>query len=408
MASPRKPRPSEHNPVMHKILCDTVASVDKTRQQQAADNALIAAMRAPVMDVDKVQAALQAGANADRIIVAGTPALHMAIEHKDLAVLQLLLKFDADVSDVDAKGLSVLDKAYQKQFGAGIRALTEAGAKLRVTGCEEHGIIPEDGENYQTRIDEVMFRALRGGSVDEVSRALSLGADVNAVESYVSPGYCALHLAISRCDVAKVQLLLDNGADVRVTSGRGETSLDMLWWAGPKELLGDDWHKIFKALEDKGARTLFSRHPSELTLEDLRRTVPIGLDGETNALHFLVRMNKTDFVMDVINRDPGGLTADDLMKRSGFYKNETLLEAFTAGKRLGDVFTAAVWQGRLEEMMSMRPIVDQNHLARAQVDFEQAKSDILRHRQKDLRDKASAKPGLKLKPPQKPKKPDAP
>lgn len=407
MASPRIPRKPEDDPLMQRMLAATVADPEKAAKQAAADDRLIEALTQNIVDVRKVEAALLDGANPDRIIRDGYPALHIAVHRQNLPLLQLLMQYDANLEDVDTAGNSVLDAAYQERFGAGVRVLTEAGAKLRLTGLDAHDMIPEEGENYQRRIDEVMFRALRGGTAADVKNALALGADPNAEEYHAHPAYCALHLAIARCDLEKVTLLLDAGAKVEKTSGRGETSLDMLWWAGARELFTDDWHRIFKLLEDRGARTLFSRHPDELTLNDLRRSVPIGLDGETTALHFLVRMGKMDFVMDVIKRDPDGLTLEDMNKRSSYYKNETLLDAFVGSKRLSDVFTAHVWQGRLEDMLSLQQTINDNPKARWQVDFDAAKQDVLRYRRRQLQKSAQNKPGLKLKPKQ-PHKPDAP
>ncbi len=407
MASPRIPRKPEDDPLMQRLLAATVADPEKAAKQVDADNRLIDALAQNIVDVRKVEAALLDGANPDRIIREGYPAIHIAVRRQNLPLLQVLIQYDANLDDVDAEGNSVLDAAYQERFGAGVRVLTEAGAKLRLTGLEAHDMIPEEGENYQLRIDEVMFRALRGGTAADVKNALALGADPNAEEYHAHPAYCALHLAVARCDLEKVTLLLDAGARVEATSGRGETSLDMLWWAGSRELFTDDWHKIFKMLEDRGARTLFSRHPDELTLDDLRRTVPIGLDGETTALHFLVRLGKMDFVMDVIKRDGGGLTLEDLSKRSSYYKEETLLDAFVGSRRLSDIFTAHVWQGRLEEMLSLQPKINDDPKARWQVDFDVAKQDVLRYRRRELQKSAQHNPGLKLKP-KPPEKPDTP
>jgi len=404
MASPRIPRKPEDDPLMQRLLAATVADPEKAVKQAAADNRLIEALGGNIVDVRMVEAALRDGANPDRIIRNGYPALHVAVRRQNLPLLQLLIQYDANLDDVDAAGNSVLDAAYQERFGAGVRVLSEAGAKLRLTGLDAYDMIPEEGENYQRRIDEVMFRALRGGTAQDVKNALALGADPNAEEYHAHPAYGALHLAIARCDLEKVTLLLDAGAAVEKTSGRGESALDMLWWAGARELFTDDWHKIFKLLEDRGARTLFSRHPDELTLKDLRRSVPIGLDGETTALHFLVRMGKMDFVMDVIKRDGDGLTPEDMNKRSSYYKNETLLDAFVSSKRLSDIFTAHVWQGRLDDMLSLQQAVNDNPKACWQVDFEAAKQDVLRYRRRQLQKSAQNNPGLKLKP----KKPDTP
>lgn len=407
MASPRQPRKPEDDPPMQRLLAATVADPEKAAKQAAADNKLIAAMSGHTIDVRKVEAALLDGANPDRIIREGYPALHVAVRRQNLPLLELLIRYDANLDDVDSEGNSVLDAAYQERFGAGVRVLSDAGAKMRLTGLDACDMIPGEGENYQRRIDEMMFRALRGGTAAEVKNALALGADPNAEEYYAHPAYCALHLAIARCDLEKVTLLLDAGAKVERTSGRGESSLDMLWWAGARDLFNDDWYKIFRLLEDRGARTLFSRRPDEMTLDDLRRNVPIGLDGETSAMHFLVRMGKMDFVMDVIRRDENGLTLDDLNRRSSYYKDETLFDAFVSSKRLSDVFTAHVWQGRLEEMLSLQKAVNDNPKARWQVDFDEAKRDVLRYRRRQLQKTAQNNPGLKLKP-RAPKQNDTP
>lgn len=406
--SPRHPHNIDDDQPLQKIICDVVADVNRAARQIEADNRFIAAMSAPVIDRAKVEAALDAGANPDRMLKGGVPALHMAIQRKDADLVALLIKYDAELADVDADGATALDTAYRVRFPAGIRQLTDAGAPFRQIGADPRYFLPDDENNYQKRVDAALLNAVRKGTADDMKRALDLGADVNALENAQGRArYCALHLAIARCDVDKVDVLLKAGADVQAVSGRGETSLDMLWWGGAKDLLGPAWQEIYKKLDERGASTLFSRRPEELTITDLRATVPIGLDGKTTALHFLVRMGKIDFVMDVIARSKTGLTRIDLMKRSDYYGGETLLDAFVSSRKLSSLFTAAVWRDRLNEMMGLRDQIENNPRAKPQVDFEAAARDIRRYQQEQLRRTAEQADGIRLKPRPK-KKPDGP
>lgn len=415
--SPRQPRDIDSSEPLQKILCDTIADAARAARQIEADNRFIAAMSAPVVDHAQVEAALKDGASPDRILPEGRPALHAAVRRGDAALLALLIKYDAELSDTDADGATALDCAYSARFAQGIRLLSEEGAPLRLTGADPRYFLPDEGNgNYQKRVDAVLIRTVYKGTADELRRVLALGADPNAIEHAEGRArYSALHLAISRCDPEKVGALLSAGADVRAVSGRGESAFDMLWWVGSKDLLGAAWFDIYRMLDEKGARPRFSRRPEELTLADLRATVPIGLDGKTSTLHFLVRMGKMDLVMDVVARSGEGLTQADLMKRSGYYGGETLLEAFVASRHLSRLFTAAVWRDRLDEMLALQPRIEADPRARAQVDFDAAVRDIRRYQQGELHRRIEAQSdGIRLKPrprnaPKKPQEgPDAP
>lgn len=410
--SPRQPRDIDDDQPLQKLLCSTAADAVKTAAQEAADNRFLAAMKRSVIDHAEIEAALKAGACPDRVLPGGLPPVHAAVERGDAAFLKLLIEYDAELSDTDNDGASALDAAYRNHFTLGIRLLSDAGANFQLIGNDPR-YLPDEVlvSNYQTRIDKVLMRAIHKGTTEEVERALRLGADANAIENAEGRArYSALHLAIARCDTGKVNALLAAGADVHAVSGRGETSLDMLWWVGAKDLLGTAWHEIYKTLDAKGGRTLFSRRPEELTITDLRAYVPIGLDGKTTALHFLVRMGKMDFVMDAIARSKGGLTRADLLKRSDYYGGETLLEAFIASRRLSSLFTAAVWRDRLDEMLALRPYIDADPRARVQVDFDAAVRDIYKYQREELSRRADEQADdIRLKPrPRKPRGPGTP
>jgi ankyrin repeat protein len=399
--SPRQPRDIDDDQPLQKILLSLVGDADKAARQATADNRLIAAMQASVVDRSAVEAALKDGACPDRLLPGGVPVLHAAVQRGDADLLRLFIAFDAELSDTDGEGASALDTAYRLHFVQGIRLLSDAGAPFCQIGNDSAYLTDEPSAgNYQTRIDTVLMSAIHNGTADDVRRALSLGADPNAVEHTQGRArYSALHLSIARCDVQKVNVLLDAGADVHAVSGRGETSMDMLWWAGAKDMLGPEWQEIYRTLDARGGRTLFSRRPDELTLDDLRATVPIGLDGKTSVLHFLVRIGKMDLVMSVIGRSPGGLTQEDVMRRSDYYGGETLLEAFAARRQLSQLFTSAVWRERLDEMLSLKPQVDAEPRTRAQVDFDAAARDIRRYQQDALSRRAEEQADLiRLKP----------
>lgn len=410
--SPRQPRDIDDDQPLQKLLCSTAADAVKTATQDAADQRFLAAMKRTHINHAEVEAALKDGACPDRVLPGGLPPLHAAVERGDADLVALLIKYDAELSDTDTDGASALDAAYRNHFAQGIRLLSDAGANFCVIGNDPR-FLPDDVlvSNYQTRIDKVLMRAIHKGTTQEVEHALRLGADANAIENAEGRArYSALHLAIARCDAGKVNALLAAGADVHAVSGRGETSLDMLWWVGAKDLLGPAWQEIYKTLDAKGGRTLFSRRPEELTITDLRAYVPIGLDGKTTALHFLVRMGKTDFVMDAVARSKTGLTRADLLKRSDYYGGETLLEAFIASRRLSTLFTAAAWRDRLDEMLTLRPYIEADPRAKAQVDFDAAVRDIFRYQRDEISRRADEQAGdIRLKPrPRKPRDPGSP
>lgn len=407
--SPRQPRDIDDEP-LQRVICGIVADPDKAASQIAADERFMAALEKPVIDHAEIEAALEAGANPDRMLKGGIPALHAAVERQDEKLVALLIRYDAELGDVDSNGATALDTAYRVRAPQIIRQLTEAGAPFRQIGADPRYFLPDDENNYQKRIDAALLNAVRKGTPADMRRALALGASPDALENATGRArYCALHLAIAHCDPAKVEVLLNAGADVHAVSGRGETSMDMLWWVGAKDLLGPAWQDIYQKLDARGARTLFSRRPEELTITDLRANVPIGLDGKTTAMHFLVRMGKVDFVMDVIARSKSGLMRADLLKRSDYYGGETLLEAFIASRKLSSLFTSAVWRDRLDDMLGLRPYIENNPRAKPQVDFDRAARDIRRYQQELLRRTAEQTDGIRLKPrprtAQKPKKP---
>ncbi len=358
-----------------------------------ADRNLIAAMMRNPIDHKSLGDALRDHANPDRLVINGMPALHVAVHKRDIRALSLLLDHGARVDDWDAEGATALDEAYRKGFAEGVRRLKLFRAETRLiaaSGDEEPE--PVEAAAYQIRMNKHLLKMIERGDAVQVRQAIDLGADVNMMDGYsfMPP----LHAAAVRCQPDKVKILLDAGADVFRHTKNGEDVLDALWQAPPRQLFGPEWQAVYDCLREKGYNNLFPRHPADMTLDDLRQPLPDGKKDAPTLLHYLVRCGHADVVFDVLKRNPDDrLTAAEMLAVAPRYR-KTLVEAFAETGRLADVFTADVWQGRLEEMMSLKPHADKA-FSFQKVDFDKAAADVRARRLQDLKIKA---PKLKLKP----------
>lgn len=359
-----------------------------------ADRQLIAAMLENPVDIEGLRAALVAEACPDRVVVSGMPALHVAIHKHDLAALDLLLRHAARTDDIDAQGAVALDEAYRQRFAEGIKLLRLAGAETRQVGSEPDELDDIYAPSYQARINSLLLQMANTGSARQVAQAIALGADPNARNPNAAPHFPPLHLAIARCDLEKVKILARAGADLFARNGHGEEAGDMIWYAPREKLFTPEWYAVFDYLRERGYDNLFLKHPASLSLDDLRQRAPGGPRNDASLLHYLVHMGHADFVFDALKKNPADrLTAADLLTKSKYHA-ETLLEAFNAQKLLPRLFTAEFWQGRLDEMLSLRPHVENHILMRGKVDFNRAAADVAGQQLKDLSRKA---PKLKMK-----------
>jgi ankyrin repeat protein len=360
----------------------------------AADGLLIAALKKNPVDIDGLRAALAAEACPDRIVVNGLPALHVAIHKQDLAVLDLLLRHGARTDDIDAQGAVALDEAYRRRFREGIDLLRRFGAETRQVGGEPPDLDDIYAPSYQSRVNGFLFEMVRKGTARQVGQALALGADPNAEDTHARVNFPPLHLAVARCDMEKVEKLLAAGADIFARNGYGEEVADMIWYAPREKLFTPEWFALFDGLYERGYNNLFVKHPADLTLDDLRRPVPGGGTNDASLLHYLVHMGHADFVFGVLEKNPAErLTAADLLKKSRYHV-ETLLEAFNAHNLLPRLFSADLWQDRLDEMLTLRPLVEKNILMRGRLDFNKAAAEITARR---LKDASRAAPRLQPK-----------
>lgn len=355
----------------------------------AAERVLIAACNKNPIDLAALQRALRDEASPDRIVVNGFPALHVAIHKRDIRAMELLLRFGARTDDVNSDACNALDEAYRKNFKEGIKLLKREGAELYKLG-EEHSRIDDlYAPSYQSRANAHLFHMLQRGTAQQVRQALDLGADPNAEDANLAPSYTPVQIAASWVDIEKVKCLVERGADVTRLSSHGRDIIDVLWTAG-KKALTDPWVEIFDYVHEKGYSNLFVRHPSQLTFDDLLEPVLTSGKQHPTRLHYLVAHGHIDKVFGIIERSEGKrLSAADLLRRDPYYNNETLLRALSSQNQLTRIFTAAVWQGRVEEMMSLRPEVERDFTMKKQVDFDKARAEVMGQRLRDLKSRAA-------------------
>ena len=369
----------------------------------AADKRLIAAMNKMPIDLDGLKKALTDDACPDRVIINGLPALHVAIHKHDIKALDLLLRHAARTDDWDIDGATVMDEAYRKRFPEGIKLLKLFHAETRIYG-EPGRDKPEEvfAPSYEMRMTELLCKMIRYGTAQQARQAIDLGANVNPPKPD-GPWWPPLHIAVSQCDPEKVKVLVEAGADVFAHTSKGQEVIDVLWDAPPAKLLGRGWLETFDYLHQKGYHNLFVKHPFEFTLEDLRQPLPtvVALRGPqkervqpSSYMHHLVRTGHGEVVFDALKRNPQDrLTAKDFLTRSE-QERETFLEACGTAGLLPRVFSSEVWQGRLEEMMTLRPAVEKSLFLKHKVDFNKAAADVRECRLQELKRKA---PKLQLK-----------
>lgn len=362
----------------------------------AADRQMIAALLSHPIDLKNLRDALKNDANPDRHIINGFPALHVAIEKHDIKALEILLRYSARTDDIDATGAVALDVAHRRHFKEAVKLLELHGAETRLAKGEEPDLSDIYAPNYQRRINNLLNEMVRKGTAEQVQQMIDLGAEVNHIDPHSNPGFPMLHHAACLCDVEKVKILLANGADPLQKSSRGHDVTDTMWQARIENLYSEKWLQIHDLVREAGYTNLFDHHPLKLDANDLRRNVVISGKGDPTLMQYLVDNNKADIVLDILARESSEpLTAQELTQRQSApgMMRSTLLESFGRAGKLSRIFTAAVWQGRVDEMLSLRTAVEKNPLFKPQVDFDTAYNDVMAQRLKILRAKA---PKLKL------------
>ncbi len=337
------------------ILADESA----TQRRIDADRLLMKALSKPVIDTQALRKALEAGACPDRP-VAGLPPLNIAVRQKSFSAYFTLVTYGASFSDRDAEGNTSLGEVAKK----GVR-----GIRKFLTGeeaCFQEQDVTDTG-TYQRRIDIVLEDILRDGDVRQVKAVLDLGAKPET----------GLDAAILSMDTAKIETLLNAGARAEMLDA------DLLWRMQKDKFYTKEWHALADYLALKGCAVTGVAKPEDMNLHDLRRVVPAGKKGAT-VMHVLADAGKFDVVLDYLKKNPEQrLTSEDFLATGGPY-DFALVTVLARDKKLADVFTTGIWQGRVEEMAAVWDHVDKFYGAREQVDITKVKKAVADFRREKL------------------------
>jgi ankyrin repeat protein len=163
-------------------------------------------------DMAALQALLKQHSAVNATQADGTTALHWAAHWNDAETVGLLIRAGADAKAANHYGATPVSEAAALGNPAIIEQLLKAGAdpNTRTTA---------DGET-------VLMTSARAGNLDAVKVLLDHGADVNAKEAY--RGQTALMWAAAERHAEVVGLLLQHGADWKVQSSFRETKIPKL------------------------------------------------------------------------------------------------------------------------------------------------------------------------------------
>lgn len=141
-------------------------------------------------------------------------ALMAAAQAGDTARIQALLEAGADANWVDANGMTPLMAAARDGHLAAVQALLAAGADVNA----------RDARDFTALFYAVHNPELDRGFPEVVQALVDAGADVNARIFY---GITPLMLAAGGGEGAVCEVLLAAGADVNATNDGGRTALAM-------------------------------------------------------------------------------------------------------------------------------------------------------------------------------------
>lgn len=313
--------------------------------QAGLDQMLMDAFAKPAVDVKKLDAALDAFANPNRMI-GGLPLTHHALLRRDLDTLKKLVAAGANLNDVDDCGYTALDFAGAQAFRAGIKylhGLMYAGANFYKVDAGE-GLSPY-ADNYQKRANMALINELRADNADGTKVALALGADPDATQY---DGLSALHLAVLKLNHESFDRLIRAGADVNRRHSRGESSLAMLWWCQSEARLTPPWYAMRDKLLAAGCMDLFFKTPDQMDARELLSEVHGAPKGST-GLDFALYGKQEKAAIEKIVASGIPLTSAELTRHSKLY-GESAISLLRRRDQLGLVFNPAVWGTRLRDM----------------------------------------------------------
>jgi ankyrin repeat protein len=208
--------------LMHAASFGTVDTVEKLIQF-GADRLTVSNIKiTPIMAactfgrIDIPALLITYGADVNAVLRDGSSALLPAVQRNSTALLQLLLEHGADISATNSKGQTVLFNATEAGNVEMMELLVQHGLSTTAIDCDDITLLMKAAANGQKLAAEWL---------------LQHGVDVNASDN---DGCTALHCAtLNSCDdVAMIELLLTNGADVHKRSLHDRTALDLAAQSG--------------------------------------------------------------------------------------------------------------------------------------------------------------------------------
>lgn len=173
---------------------------------------------------------------------AGATPFWRAAYALDIPAMRLLLEFGADPNIPTRKQPERRRRGGDEEDPSGLPPVPVGGPGV-------YPIHAASGVGYGKDFAGNSHRAVPEGWVPAVRFLVEeLGADVNARDH---EGYSALHHAASRGDVALIQYLVDQGADVMAVSRRGQTTADMA--NGPVQRV-EPYPEAIQLLESLGSK----------------------------------------------------------------------------------------------------------------------------------------------------------
>lgn len=118
-------------------------------------------------------------------------------------------------------GVSLVESVHRSALRARKRKQRAAGGQSTSADYNQ-GLVLNSG-------DGALHAAVRASSNGEVTRLVTMGADVNELDD---AGYAPLHVAAKVENTLAARILLKNGADTRIQTGRGATALHIACMKG--------------------------------------------------------------------------------------------------------------------------------------------------------------------------------
>lgn len=198
-------------------------------------------------DVLAARALLKAGADVnDGEDVWGRTALHEAIDSQNLALVQVLLEYKADVTVKDKQLRDAISMAAYKDNANILKAVLDA---LKNQDIGSHILTELDVEGHSP-----LHRSAARGRKDIVELLLKAGDGAKLAAQLNRNGNTALHSAAHRGHLEVMELLVAYGGDPLARDSNGNSPLDIVLshWRKAGLLNGEAFQKLATFLAEKG------------------------------------------------------------------------------------------------------------------------------------------------------------